>query len=250
MSEREAVKYNYGRSEINDGTASAYMLVYLKESYVKRIMRPVDSESVSRSVLGNIEKKKKARLQQEAQQNQSQLYANFSYFQEEQVAKFVDYAICYELVNPRDLQSVQLFKEGASFNGLLFALLKKTGRLLCHLRMFECGRHREGGYSEPALILKKVMDAEYSVEIQNPSDPHGPPVQSEMKNDFMRALGNHQVVYLDNVDASDWATKLDVDVVRTSQEALLARDIAFMKTLEEALGQYIPGLGEAGLDCI
>ena len=80
VSKREAINYNFGRSNMNTGSASAYMLLYIKESHVKHMMQSVPAASISAEARDSIEATKRLRAEEESKMNKTELYGVYNYF--------------------------------------------------------------------------------------------------------------------------------------------------------------------------
>jgi hypothetical protein len=263
VSDREAVDFNFGRSTINTTSASAYMLVYIKQSHVASVMKPVLTDTLVTSAFQDrAEKQRLKKEQEEGARNQLAFFAQYSFFSEEAVAAFTHYGTFHELVHPSDqLQVLNLFKDGTTFYGILFALLKRTGRLLCHFRVHRCGRQRLPGCPETSVMIKKVLDPEY-VSLTEQLASHGNGADTspgsfqqqqqhhQKVDDFKASIQPKQIVYVDSVDSGAWSTDIDITALKKRQADLLKRDNDFCAALRAAMGLHIPGMAGENFDCI
>ncbi len=244
VSTREAVNYNFGRSPINTGSASAYMLLYIKQSHVKHVMQGVPAGSISAEARESIESAKRMRAEEEGKMNKVELYGIYDYFTWRSVECFNRFGRHHELVAPSGIKSVRLFKDGASFLGLLFALMRKLRWRLCEMRLYRAHRARREG-AEPSTIIDAPVDAEGIYEGETPN-------QTVIHNEFFDPIKVGSLVFVDTLDISEYEDEenVDWDACMARQLDLLQRDDEFRGHLERALKQYIPGLGDEGFDAI
>ncbi len=110
VTSKEAIRYNYGMSELNDGHASAYMLLYVRESEAQQLLSPLTDTAQPRtssagetaavactneaaagippSLLEHLQVEQRIRQEAEAVKNRTSMYKTLYYFTEREVAAY------------------------------------------------------------------------------------------------------------------------------------------------------------------
>lgn len=129
-SEHDAVTRNFG-----DGLApgssplttprrlislsSAYMLVYIRESYVTDVMNPIPVEEIPRALTQRLHDEEKRKRREEVLRLEEKRYGNIPYATEQHVKEFKDYSGLLDFVS----LTVRAAVHGQSITCLLFDCL-------------------------------------------------------------------------------------------------------------------------------